>query len=107
MFSRYAVGWMVAGRESATLAERLLIAGTAAKRGIGSHELTIHADRGNSMRSRPIALLLADLGIAKSHSLPHVSNDNSYSEAGFKAPQYRPEFPERFGSIEDARAIST
>ena len=104
VFSRYAPGWMVATRESAELARRL-IADTAAKQGIGADELTIHADRGSSMTSRPVALLLADLGIAKSHSRPHVSNDNPYSEAGFKTLKYRPAFPARFGSIEDARAF--
>ena len=104
MFSRYAPGWMVATRESAELARRL-IADTARKQGIAPDELTIHADRGSSMTSRPVALLLADLGIAKSHSRPHVSNDNPYSEAGFKTLKYRPEFPDRFGSIEDARAF--
>jgi putative transposase len=104
VFSRYAPGWMVATRESAELARRL-IADTARKQGIQADSLTIHADRGSSMRSRPVALLLADLGIAKSHSRPHVSNDNPYSEAGFKTLKYRPEFPERFGSIEDARAF--
>jgi putative transposase len=104
VFSRYAPGWMVATRESAGLARRL-IADTARKQGIEPDELTIHADRGSSMTSRPVALLLADLGIAKSHSRPHVSNDNPYSEAGFKTLKYRPEFPERFGSIEDARAF--
>jgi putative transposase len=97
-------GWMVATRESAALAERL-IADSAAKQGIVADSLTIHADRGTSMTSKPVALLLADLGIVKSHSRPHVSNDNPYSEAGFKTLKYRPDFPERFGSIEDARAF--
>lgn len=104
VFSRYVPGWMVATRESAELARRL-IADTAAKQGITPGQLIVHADRGSSMRSRPVALLLADLGIAKSHSRPHVSNDNPYSEAGFKTLKYRPTFPERFGSIEDARAF--
>jgi putative transposase len=104
VFSRYVPGWMVAPRESAVLAERLLEA-TAAKQGIARDTLTIHADRGSSMRSKPVALLLADLGIAKSHSRPHVSNDNPYSESGFKTLKYRPGFPDRFGSIEDARAF--
>ena len=104
VFSRYVVGWMAATRESATLAERL-IADTARKQGIEPGSLTIHADRGSSMTSRPVAILLADLGIAKSHSRPHVSNDNPYSEAGFKTLKYRPTFPARFGSIEDARAF--
>jgi putative transposase len=104
VFSRYVTGWMVATRESAALAERL-IADSAAKQGIVADSLTIHADRGTSMTSRPVALLLADLGIIKSHSRPHVSNDNPYSEAGFKTLKYRPDFPDRFGSIEDARAF--
>ena len=104
VFSRYVPGWMVATRESAELARRL-IADTAAKQGITPGSLTIHADRGSSMRSRPVALLLADLGIAKSHSRPHTSNDNPYSEAGFKTLKYRPTFPSRFGSIEDARVF--
>ena len=104
VFSRYVPGWMVATRESAILAERL-IAETAEKQGIEPDSLTIHADRGTSMTSKPVALLLADLGIVKSHSRPHTSNDNPYSEAGFKTLKYRPEFPDRFGSIEDARAF--
>jgi len=104
VFSRYVPGWMVATAESAVLAERL-IADTTAKEGIGPGQLTIHADRGSSMASRPVALLLADLGVAKSHSRPHVSNDNPYSEAQFKTLKYRPGFPDRFGSIEDARAF--
>jgi putative transposase len=104
VFSRYVPGWMVAHRESAALAERLL-ADTCAKQGIARDTLTVHADRGSSMTSKPVALLLADLGIAKTHSRPHVSNDNPYSEAGFKTLKYRPGFPDRFGSIEDARAF--
>ncbi len=104
VFSRYVPGWMVATRESAALAERL-IADSVAKQAIVPDSLTIHADRGTSMTSRPVALLLADLGITKSHSRPHVSNDNPYSEAGFKTLKYRPEFPDRFGSLEDARAF--
>ena len=104
VFSRYVPGWMVATRESAVLAERL-ISETAEKEGILPGELTLHADRGTSMRSKPVALLLADLGIEQSHSRPHVSNDNPYSEAAFKTLKYRPTFPDRFGSIEDARAF--
>ncbi len=104
VFSRYVPGWMVATRESAALAERL-IADTVAKQGIAPDQLTIHADRGSSMASKPVALLLADLGIVKSHSRPHTSNDNPYSEAHFKTLKYRPGFPDRFGSIEDARAF--
>jgi putative transposase len=103
IFSRYAVGWMVATRESAALAEKL-IAATAAKQSITRGQLTIHADRGSSMTSKPVALLLADLGVTQSHSRPHVSNDNPYSEAQFKTFKYRPGFPARFTSIEAARA---
>jgi putative transposase len=103
IFSRYAVGWMVATCESAALAEKL-IAATAAKQGIGRGQLTIHADRGSSMTSKPVTLLLADLGVTQSHSRPHVSNDNPYSEAQFKTLKYRPGFPARFISIEAARA---
>jgi len=103
VFSRFAVGWMVAYRESARLAERL-IEETCRRQGILPGELTIHADRGSSMTSKPVALLLTDLGVTKTHSRPHVSNDNPYSEAQFKTLKYRPDFPERFGSIEHARA---
>lgn len=104
IFSRYVVGWMVAHRESATLAERL-IAATCMKQQIRPDQLTIHADRGSSMTSKPVALLLADLGITRTHSRPHVSNDNPFSEAQFKTLKYRPEFPDRFGSLEAARAF--
>lgn len=104
IFSRYAVGWMVAHRELASLAERL-IAETCEKQGIAPGQLMIHADRGPSMRSKPVALLLSDLGVTKTHSRPHVSNDNPYSEAQFKTLKYCPAFPERFGSLEDARAF--
>ena len=103
IYSRYVVGWMVATRESAALAEKL-IAATCAKQGIGRGQLSIHADRGSSMTSKPVALLLADLGVTQSHSRPHVSNDNPYSEAQFKTLKYRPAFPARFASIEAARA---
>ena len=104
VYSRYVTGWMVATRESAILAQRL-IADSVKKQGIEPDSLTIHADRGSSMTSRPVALLLADLGITRSHSRPHTSNDNPYSEAGFKTLKYRPGFPDRFGSLEDARAF--
>jgi putative transposase len=104
IFSRYVVGWMVAPRETAELAKRL-IADTCAKQCIVAGDLTIHADRGTSMTSKPVALMLADLGVTKTHSRPHVSDDNPYSESQFKTLKYRPEFPERFGSIEDARAF--
>jgi len=104
IFSRYVAGWMVAPRESAELAKRL-IGETSSKQNIAPEQLTIHADRGTSMTSKPEALLLADLGITKTHSRPHVSDDNPYSESQFKTLKYRPEFPERFGSIEDSRGF--
>jgi putative transposase len=103
VFSRYVVGWMVAHRESATLAERFIRA-TCGRQGIDRGQLIIHADRGPAMTSKPVALLLADLGVTKTHSRPHVSNDNPFSEAQFKTLKYRPAFPTRFGSIQDARA---
>jgi putative transposase len=102
IYSRYVVGWMVASRESKILAERLF-AETIAKQGITRDQLTIHADRGSSMMSQPVAFLLADLGVTKSHSRPHVSNDNPYSESQFRTLKYRPDFPDAFTSIEDAR----
>jgi putative transposase len=102
IYSRYVVGWMVASRESAALAQ-MLIRQTVAKQGIGPHQLTIHADRGSSMTSKPVAFLLADLGVTQSHSRPHVSDDNPFSEAQFKTLKYRPDFPARFDSIEAAR----
>ena len=104
IFSRYVVGWMLAPHESAALAERL-IAETCAKHRIQPGQLTLHADRGGAMRSKPVALLLADLSVTKTHSRPHVSNDNPFSEAQFKTLKYCPQFPERFGSIEDGRAF--
>jgi putative transposase len=103
VYSRYVVGWLLAERESAALAEQL-IAETCAKEGIEPNQLTVHADRGGSMRSKPVALLLADLGVTKTHSRPYTSTDNPYSESQFKTLKYRPGFPERFGSRADARA---
>jgi putative transposase len=104
IFSRYVPGWLLAPRETAVLAERLL-AESIRKQGIAANQLTIHSDRGTSMASKSVALLLADLGVTKSHSRPHCSNDNPYSESQFKTLKYRPEFPGRFGSIEDGRAF--
>ncbi len=104
IFSRYVVGWMVAHRESAALAKRL-IADSCEKQQITREQLTLHADRGSSMKSKLVAHLLSDLGVTKTHSRPHVSNDNPYSEAQFKTMKYSPAFPERFGSIQDARAF--
>jgi putative transposase len=101
IYSRYVPGWLLARAERAQLAERLL-ADTIAKQAVARQQLTIHADRGPSMASRPVAFLLADLGVTKSHSRPHRSNDNPYSEAQFKTLKYRPEFPDRFGCYEDA-----
>jgi putative transposase len=103
VFSRYVTGWMIAERELANLAEELISA-TCEKQGIQPDQLTLHADRGSSMHSKPVALLLADLGVTKTHSRPHVSNDNPYSESQFKTMKYRPDYPERFGCLEDARA---
>jgi putative transposase len=103
IFSRHVVGWLIADRECSELAEQL-IADTVARHGIARGTLTLHADRGTSMRSKPVAMLLVDLDVARSHSRPHVSDDNPYSEAQFKTMKYRPDFPARFGSIEDARA---
>jgi putative transposase len=103
VFSRYVVGWMVAHRESATLAEQF-IRETCARQDIERDQLTIHADRGLAMTSKPVAFLLSDLGITKTHSRPHVSNDNPFSEAQFRTLMYRPDFPARFGAIQDARA---
>jgi putative transposase len=102
VFSRYVVGWMIAEREAASLAETL-IAETCAKQGVQRDQLTLHADRGSSMRSKPVALLLSDLGVTKTHTRPYTSNDNPYSEAQFKTLKYRPDFPDRFGSVVDAR----
>jgi putative transposase len=104
IFSRYAVGWMLAERESATLAKRL-IEETIGKQQVPTGQLSVHSDRGPSMKSGLVAQMLADLGVTKSHSRPHVSNDNPFSEAQFKTMKYRPKFPARFGSFEDAHAF--
>lgn len=103
VFSRYAVGWMISERETAELAE-VFIAETCAKEGICHDQLTLHADRGSAMTSKSVAQLLVDLGVTKTHSRPHVSNDNPYSEAQFKTLKYRPGYPAQFGSLADARA---
>lgn len=101
IFSRYVVGWTVAAREDAEIAKALLAEAVAVHGAPGS----VHADRGTSMTSKPVAQLLVDLGVARSHSRPHVSNDNPYSEAQFKTLKYAPVFPDRFGSLADARAF--
>jgi putative transposase len=105
IFSRYVTGWMVATRESAELAKQLL-AESCLKQGIALGQLSIHSDRGSSMTSKPVALLLADLGVTRSLSRPHVSNDNPFSESHFKTLKYCPEFPDRFGSEQHARSFS-
>jgi putative transposase len=104
IFSRLVVGWMVAHRECKELAAKL-IQETCEKQGINPGQLAIHADRGSSMISKPVACLLMDLGVMKSHSRPRVSNDNPFSESHFKTLKYMPAFPDRFGSIEDARCF--
>ena len=104
IYSRYVVGWLIAEAESAVLAEKLL-ADTITKQRIDRDTLTIHADNGSSIASKPVAFLLADLGVTKTHSRPHTSNDNPYSESHFRTLKYRPDFPDTFGSIADARAF--
>ncbi len=104
IFSRQAVGWMVADCESSGLAKKL-IRESCDKHRIEQDQLTLHADRGSSMKSKVVALLLSDLGVTKTHSRPHVSDDNPFSEAQFKTLKYRPDFPERFGCIQDAKAF--
>lgn len=102
IFSRYVVGWMIAEVESSELAKQL-IAETACKQAIQPDQLTLHADNGSPMKGKPLSQLLLDLGITKSHSRPHTSDDNPFSEAQFKTLKYRPDYPERFVSIEAAR----
>lgn len=102
VYSRYAVGWLVAPRESARLAEEL-IAESVYDHGVGHGHLTLHADRGSSMTSKTVSQLLADLGVLQSHSRPHQSNDNPFSESNFKTYKYFPTFPKRFTSIGHAR----
>lgn len=104
VYSRYAVGWLVAPRESDRLAEEL-IAEAIYQQGVPANQLTLHADRGTSMTSKTVAQLLADLGVLKSHSRPHVSNDNPYSEAQFKTLKYSPRFPKKFTSLTQCRAF--
>ncbi len=103
IFSRFVVGWMIAERETADLAQAL-IAESTARQNIQPNQLTIHADRGGPMIAKPVALLMADLGVVKSHSRPHVSDDNPFSEAQFKTLKYHPTYPDRFGCPADARA---
>jgi len=105
VFSRYVVGWTIQHRESARLAEQL-ITQAISQQDVAPGQLTVHADRGSAMTSKPVAFLLADLGVTKTHTRPYTSSDNPYSEAQFKTLKYRPDFPDRFGSILDARAWS-
>jgi len=104
VFSRYVVGWTIQHREAASVAEQL-IAQAILQQGITPGQLTLHADRGSSMRSKPVAFLLADLGVTKTHSRPYTSTDNPYSEAHFKTLKYRPDFPDHFSSILHARGF--
>ncbi len=103
IYSRYVVGWTIAGRENSQIAKDL-IETTCIRQGINQNQLWIHSDRGAAMTSKTVALLLADLGATKSFNRPHVSNDNPYSESHFKTMKYQPNFPSRFGCIEDARS---
>jgi putative transposase len=104
IYSRYVVGWLVAERESGDIAEELIRA-TCEKEQIGRDQLTIHSDRGSPMKSQPVGYLYAELGITRTFSRPQVSNDNPYSESQFKTLKYRPEFPDRFGSVQHARSF--
>jgi putative transposase len=104
VFSRYVTGWMVAHREGAELAKQF-IEETIRKHEVPAGQLNIHADRGRVMTSKPVAFLMADLGVTKTHSRPYVSDDNPYSESQFRTLKYRPEFPDRFGCIQDSRAF--
>jgi putative transposase len=104
IFSRYVVGWLLARQEAAALA-KVLIQESCQRQAIDAGQLIIHADRGPSMTSQPVALLLATLGVLPSHSRPHVSDDNPFSEAQFKTLKYRPDFPARFGSLEDSEGF--
>lgn len=105
VFSRYAVGWTIQHRESTSVAQQL-ISQAIEQQGIPPGQLTLHADRGSSMTSKPLAFLLADLGVTKTHSRPYTSSDNAFSEAQFKTLKYRPGFPERFDSILESRRFA-
>lgn len=102
IFSRYVVGWMLEERENSDLAQAL-IAASCAKQGIEAGQLSVHSDRGPQMVAKSVASLLSDLGVTKTHSRPHVSNDNPFIEAHFKTAKYRPDMPERFGGVYDGR----
>jgi len=102
IFSRYVVGWLIANVQSAELA-RQLINETARRQGIEPGQLTLHSDNGTPMTGKPLTQLLADLGVIRSHSRPHTSDDNPFSEAQFKTMKYRPDYPDRFAHIQAAR----
>jgi putative transposase len=102
IYSRYVVGWLIAAQESAALA-RELVAQSCARQAIQPDQLTLHADNGGPMRAKTLALLLSDLSVEPSHSRPHTSDDNPFSEAQFKTLKYHPGYPDRFGSLQDAR----
>ena len=104
VYSRYVVGYLVAPKESQILAEGL-IADAIYRHEVPSNQLTLHADRGSSMMSRTVSQLLVDLGVLQSHSRPHQSNDNPYSESAFKTLKYSPGFPKRFNNIAAARTF--
>ena len=104
IFSRRVVGWCVADTESAALFKPLF-QDAVAKHAVNPGQLTLHADRGPSMKAKATAFLLADLGVTKSHSRPHTSNDNPFSESHFKTMKYQPQFPKRFGCIQDAKSF--
>jgi putative transposase len=104
IFSRYVVGWMIADKENGQYAQAL-IAEASERQKISENQLTIHSDRGTPMKSKPVAFLMADLGITKSFSRPHVSDDNPFSEAHFKTLKYCPQFPQRFGCQQDAKSF--
>jgi len=104
IYSRYVVGWMVADRESSALA-KLLLETTIREQQVDPLKLTIHSDRGSSMMSKPVAFMLADLGVTKSHSRPHVSNDNPHIESLWKTTKYQPQFPAAFANIVEARSF--
>ena len=101
IFSRYVVGWMLQRRELGSLAKELIETCIERER-IPPGQLTLHSDRGAPMKAKPVAFLLADLGVTKSHSRPHVSDDNPFSESQFKTLKYRPDFPDQFASREQA-----
>ena len=105
IFSRYVLNWLVAAHEDAQLAKEF-IEDAVVTQGVSRGQLTIHADRGGAMRSKPVSQLMVDLGVTRSHSRPHVCNDNPFSESAFKTLKYCPTFPDRFGCIEDARIFS-